>query len=268
MKITIDHVTRYTYEVPVRYSTQYLRLVPRSSARQRVLEWNLETPVPPLELRDGYGNILHVLTIVKPVSEIEIRSGGTVETLGANDESADEVKLSPLLFLRPTRLTRAEGELEDFAERHRRGSVSVDALRELADAVRERLPFQAGVTAVHSTALEAYNAGNAVCQDHAHVFIACCRHLGIPARYVSGYLYLPDREEPVASHAWAETWVGERWHSFDVTNGRSAEEDHIKLATGADYLDASPVRGVRHGGGAEHMVAHAHVAAQQGGDMQ
>ena len=100
MKIAIDHVTHYAYERPVRYSTQYLRLVPPSNVRQRVLEWRLDTPATPLELRDGYGNILHVLTIEKPVSEIVIRSAGVVETSANIDEPSDERKLSPLVFLR------------------------------------------------------------------------------------------------------------------------------------------------------------------------
>ncbi|HZN23485.1 MAG TPA: transglutaminase family protein [Burkholderiales bacterium] len=262
MRISIDHTTRYVYERPVRYSTQYLRLVPLSSERQRVLQWNLDTPATPLELRDGYGNILHVLTIVKPVTEIVIRSRGTVETSPAIDEHADEVKLSPLVFLRPTALTRTEGPLIEFAERHRRRAATLTGLRDLAHAIHERLPFEAGVTAVHSTALEAYQAGRAVCQDHAHVFIACCRHLGVPARYVSGYLYLPEREAAVASHAWAESWVVDRWRSFDITNGRPAGEHHVRLAVGADYLEASPVRGVRHGGGEEQLIASALVAPQ------
>lgn len=263
MRIHIDHVTRYAYEHPVRYSTQYLRLVPQTNARQRVLAWTVETPAPALDLRDGYGNVLQVLTIVNPITEIVIRASGTVETSPAIDENIDEVKLSPLVFLRPTALTRAEGPLVDFAEQHRRRSVTLTGLRGLAEDVRERLPFEPGVTAVHSTALEAFEAGKGgVCQDHAHVFIACCRHLGVPARYVSGYIYLRDRDAPVASHAWAEAWVVDRWRSFDITNARPAGEDHIRLAIGADYLDASPVRGVRHGGGKEDMVATARVVEQ------
>ena len=195
MRISIDHTTRYVYEVPVRYSTQYLRLVPPSSARQRVIEWRLDTPATPLELRDGYGNILHVLTIDGPVREIVIRSSGTVETSASHDEAAVEVKLSPLVFLRPTALTRAEGPIIELAEQYRRAPASLSGLRDLAGAVLARLPFQPGVTEVHSTALEAFEAQCGVCQDHAHVFIACCRHLGIPARYVSGYLYLPGDAE-------------------------------------------------------------------------
>ena len=263
MRIFIDHVTRYVYEAPVRYSTQYLRVWPQTNSRQRVIEWDLQTPGVPLELRDGYGNVLHLLTIDKPVTEIVIRSKGTVETSVSFDDTRDEVKLSPLVFLRPTGLTRAEGSVGELAEKFRRRAGTLSGLRDLAAAVLERVPFKSGVTAVHSTAAEALDEGFGVCQDHAHVFIACARCLGIPARYVSGYLYLPkSAEAPVASHAWAEAWVVDRWRSFDVTNSRPAAQDHIRLAIGADYLDASPVRGVRSGGGEEQMIASALVSGQ------
>jgi transglutaminase-like putative cysteine protease len=263
MRISIDHVTHYRYERPVRYSTQYLRLVPQSSARQRVLEWRLDTPSTPLELRDGYGNILHVLTIDKPVSEIVIRSSGAVETSTVVDEPNDEPKLSPLLFLRQTALTRPDEAICVFAERYRRRAGMLSGLRDLASGVLAKLPFQPGVTAVQSTAAEAFKHANGVCQDHAHVFIACCRHLGVPARYVSGYIYSAGHAEAaVASHAWVEAWVVDRWRSFDITNARPAGQHHIRLAIGADYLEASPVRGVRSGGGEEHLTATALVGSQ------
>jgi transglutaminase-like putative cysteine protease len=263
MRLSIDHVTHYRYERPVRYSTQYLRLVPQSSARQRVLEWRLDTPSNPLELRDGYGNILHVLTVDKPVSEIVIRSSGIVETSSVIDEPNDEPKLSPLLFLRQTALTRADEAICQFSERYRRRAGMLSGLRDLASGVLAKLPFQPGVTVVQSTAAEAFEHANGVCQDHAHVFIACCRHLGIPARYVSGYIYSAGHAEAaVASHAWVEAWVVDRWRSFDITNSRSAGEHHIRLAIGADYLEASPVRGVRSGGGEEHLTATALVGSQ------
>ena len=263
MRISIDHLTRYAYEHPVRYSTQYLRLVPQSDARQQVLDWKLETPAAPIELRDGYGNILHVLTIEEPVTEIVIRSAGVVETSAMIDETGDERRLSPLVFLRPGPLTRVEGALVEFAEQFRRRAATLSGLRALSSAVLERLPFLPGVTAVHSTAYEAFEAGNGVCQDHAHVFIGCCRFLGVPARYVSGYLYSAHGSNgPIASHAWAEAWVVDRWRSFDITNGRPAGEHHVRIAVGADYLEASPMRGIRFGGGEERMVASAIVGAQ------
>jgi transglutaminase-like putative cysteine protease len=264
MRIRVDHTTHYVYDAPVRHSAQYLRLVPPSSSRQRVIEWRLETPGTPLEMRDGYGNIFHLLTLDRTVSEILIRSTGAIETSAAIDEAPDETKLSPLIFLRQTALATADAALADFAEPFRRRASTLSGLRDLASAVLARLPFQPGVTGSHSTAVEAFQAANGVCQDHAHVFIACCRHLGVPARYVSGYLYEPGfAESHIASHAWVEAWVMDRWRSFDITNGGPAGEHHIRVAVGGDYLEACPVRGVRRGGGDETMIAHALVGADQ-----
>jgi transglutaminase-like putative cysteine protease len=264
MKFSVTHELNYSYDSPVRLSTQYLRLTPRDTVRQKVIDWKIETPAPAMRTSDGYGNILHVLTIIRPINEIVIRSSGIVETSSSIDDDPDEIKLSPLVFLRATALTRAEGPIGEFAERFRRRAGTLSGLRDLAAGVLEKLPFQSGVTAVHSTATEAFEARNGVCQDHAHVFIASCRHLGIPSRYVSGYLYSTGGDKAVvASHAWAEAWVVDRWRSFDVTNGRPAGEHHIRLAIGADYLEASPVRGIRSGGGEEQMIASALVGVDQ-----
>ena len=93
------------------------------------------------------------------------------------------------------------------------------------------------------------------------MFIAGCRALGVPARYVSGYARMPDRDT-VASHAWAEAWLGTRWVSFDISHARTLASGHIKLAIGLDYLDACPVRGVRLGGGDEDLSTAAEVSSQ------
>jgi len=266
MRISIDHVTHYTYDEPVRASTQYLRLTPRDNTRQRILAWRLDTPGTPVATFDGYGNILHVLTIDTPVNEIRIRALGEVETSAVVDQPADfnGVVLSPLLFLRSTTLTAADEVLAAFAERYRRRIGTLTGVRELAGAIHKKMPFKAGETHVSSSAAEAFKIGSAVCQDHAHVFLACCRHLGVPARYVSGYVYSPGHAEVhVASHAWAEAWVLDRWHSFDIANNCPAGESHVKLAVGGDYLDACPIRGARTGGGTESMLAAAHVTADQ-----
>ena len=255
------HTTQYAYESPLRASTQYLRLTPRDSARQSVVSWQIETPGTPTRTTDGYGNVLHVLTLDKPVHEIRIRVSGTVETRIAYDEGTDPAPLSPLVFTRPTALTRAESALAAFAERFRRRAGSPTGLAELAAAILKTMPFKPGDTHAGNTAAEAFALGSGVCQDHTHVFIACCRHLGVPARYVSGYLYSEGAQ--VASHAWAEAWTLDRWRSFDVANSRPAGEQHIKLAIGADYLDACPIRGTRVGGGGEKMDAVASVAQSQ-----
>ena len=265
MRLVVDHETHYIYESPLRFSTQYLRLTPRDSARQKVLEWRIEAPAHCVRTEDGYGNILHVLTIDQPAIEIRIRAVGVVETAPVADEPSDfvGVPLSPLLFLRTTARTEADSALEAFAEPFRGRAATLGGLRELASAIHRRMPFRPGETHVSSSAAEAFAIGSGVCQDHAHVFIACCRRLGVPARYVSGYVFSPGHAEShVASHAWGEAWVADRWRSFDVANDRPAGEDHIKLAMGADYFDASPVRGVRVGGGVESMTASVLVGRQ------
>ncbi len=266
MRIAIDHTTHYSYETPVRASTQYIRLTPRDSVRQRVLEWRLETPGQAVRTFDGFGNILHVLTLDKPVTGIEIRAIGAVETAAVLDEPADftGVTLSPLLFLRATTHTGADTALAAFAERYRRRIGTLTGVRELASGIHKKMPFIPGETHVSSSAAEAFAIGSAVCQDHAHVFISCCRHLGVPARYVSGYVHSPGHAEThVASHAWAEAWVLDRWHSFDIANDCPAGESHVKLAVGGDYFDACPIRGARTGGGTETMVATAYVTSNQ-----
>lgn len=262
MRLDVVHTTQYAYDSPVRASTQYLRLTPRDSARQSVVSWQLEAPGTPTQVTDGYGNVLHVLTLDRPVREIRIRVSGTVDTRSVYDEGADPVPLSPLVFTRPTALTRAEGELAAFAERFRRAAGSPSGLGELAAAILKKMPFTRGGTHAGNSAAEAFALSSGVCQDHTHVFLACCRHLGVPARYVSGYLYSEGAPE-VASHAWAEAWTLDRWRSFDIANSRPAGEQHIKLAVGADYLDACPIRGTRVGGGGEKMVAVASVAQSQ-----
>ena len=245
MKFSITHQFNYAYDSPVRLSTQYLRLTPRDTTRQKVTGWMLNTPGPALRTTDGYGNVLHVLTIDKPVTGIAIQAQGSVETSTVQDEPSDftGAPLSPLLFLRPTGLTRADESLGAFAEQFRARIGELAGLRELAAAIR-------------------HNNGGGSAADAVHTFIASCRHLGVPARYVSGYEYSIETSQGVAMHAWAEAWVGDRWRSFDIAHDTTVGEAHIKIAVGADYLDACPVRGVRVGGGTETLTAQAQVMAQ------
>jgi len=258
MQLTIDHETVYRYDATVSHSTQYLRLTPPDSGHQRILSWQLELPVAASESSDAYGNILHVLTLDTPHSEIRLRAHGVVET---SDDWADEAEaLPPPVFLRGSALTEPDAAICALAASHA-AAIAADAeagLAALMLAVADAMPYSSGVTAAETSASAALALGAGVCQDHSHVFIAACRSLGLPARYVSGYL-LSDRDTHVASHAWAEIYADGRWLGFDISNRMRPDRHHLKLAVGLDYSDASPVRGVRRGGGSEALQAHARV---------
>jgi transglutaminase-like putative cysteine protease len=115
-------------------------------------------------------------------------------------------------------------------------------------AIHERLRFDTDATTVATEAGQAFAAGHGVCQDFTHVFLAAARQLGVPARYVSGYLHKPGQAEQGAGHAWAEAHIADLgWVSFDPANVVSATEHYVRLAIGLDYLDAAPVRGSYYG---------------------
>lgn len=257
MRLSIRHDTTYNYEDQVRASIQYLRLTPQESARQRIISWQLDLPRPVRAQRDPYGNILHVLTLDEPHETLVIGARGQVEIDEFCESEGDS--RSTLPYLRTTRLTQADDALRDFA--HAGGRRSDRAgLKELMHNLHDHMPYVPGSTQVDTSAAEAFAGRAGVCQDHTHAFLACTRSLGVPARYVSGYLYTEDSGH-LASHAWAEAWLDDAWYSFDVTNQLSKPERHLKLAVGLDYLDACPVRGMRRGGGGEQMHARVNVAA-------
>lgn len=212
-----------------------------------------------MSLRDPFDNLTHVMTVDWPHPEITLVAAGSIEVADL-DEGEPAGRIDPRVFLRATPLTEPDEALTSFVEPIR-GQVKARPLigvTDLAAAVLARMPYEKGVTTAESTAAQSFAAGRGVCQDHSHVFIACCRLMGVPARYVSGYVYSDDREQ-VASHAWAEAWLGSRWVAFDISNAGKAAGAHVKLAVGLDYSDACPVRGVRLGGGEESLRTTASV---------
>lgn len=265
MIITIRHELRYLYDTPVRMCTQVLRVVPRDTTRQRVLEWRIETPGTPTRTQDGYGNVLDVLTLDTPTHEIVIRAAGVVETRRHNDRPSDfrGHPLPPQVFLRPTELTRADAAIAKFAAPFRARAQTRGGLRSLANALRKRMPFVPGQSQYAASAPDAFASRSGAAEDQAHVFIACCRELDVPARFVSGYLAEPGATDVGdATHAWAEAWIEDVWRSFDVAHEGPVDEDYVKVAMGADYLDACPVRGVRIGGENEQLSATTTVELQ------
>jgi transglutaminase-like putative cysteine protease len=264
MHLQIRHETHYVYEETVSYSIQSLRLTPRSEAGQRVVSWRISTPGQRVEQVDAYGNLTHIVTVEAPHRELRIVVEGVADI--EEDRAAGPETLlgdlSPLAFLAPTALTRADGSLRLLAERHLgRHPPQRATLLDLVAGIQQAVIYEPGITDASHSAIEALDMGVGVCQDQAHVFIACCRAAGVPARYVSGYLYTGESGE-VASHAWADAWLGAEagWVSLDVTHGAAPGHGHCRLAVGRDYLDAAPVRGVRRGGGREAMSVAVRLA--------
>lgn len=267
MRLKIAHQTVYRYSAPVTRSVQSIRLTPKTDLRQAVLTWQLDLPAPATEFIDAFGNVTHLLTIEQLHQEIRISVQGLVEIAESPILDPRSGDLSPFIFMRETPLTTAEPSLRMFCEEFKNPAASdpVSTLKLLMDRIRTAVRYVKGTTSVQTTAAEVLSQGSGVCQDHSHLFIACCRILAIPARYVSGYLYSGGEFEPeVAMHAWAEAWVDRiGWLSFDVSNGRPAGPDHLRLAVGRDYSEACPVRGVRIGGGDETMDVRVQVIGAQ-----
>ncbi|HEY0523237.1 MAG TPA: transglutaminase family protein [Stellaceae bacterium] len=267
MRLKVRHETVYRYEEPASYSIQYVRLTPPSNAAQRVLRWRLSTPGRVREHVDAFGNPMHVVVVDRPHSEIRIGVTGEVESHDTDGVWPDDGEPHPpALFLRSTPLTASDPALLDFAGgfAERIAANAAGGLEAMMQAIRSHVCYVQGATHVGTTAAGAWQSGAGVCQDHAHVFTACCRALGVPARYVSGYLFTDGQHDEMASHAWVEAWVdGVGWLGHDVTNGLRAGRQHVRLAAGLDYLDASPIRGMRRGGGSERMVVRVFVTDGQ-----
>ncbi len=271
MRLSIVHETKYRYATPANYTIQYLRLSPQSTSHQKVLKWNLDLPVPAKPFLDGFGNTAHVLVIDKPHREIRIRARGEVEVSDEPLVLPDTGPHRPELFVRSTELTAQDEALIRFAEAFRRQTANnrAAAVESIMSAVRDKVDYKAGVTHVTTPAAQAFAKGAGVCQDHAHVFVSCCRQLDIPARYVSGYLApktltvnKDGTVEGLASHAWAEAWIeGVGWQGFDVANSVRAHGRHVRVAVGLDYLDACPVRGFHRGGSGESLGVDVTVRA-------
>jgi transglutaminase-like putative cysteine protease len=259
MKLQVFHETSYRYEQPVRRSIQMLRMTPAKTQRQNVLDWQLDLPGKATPWADAYGNLCHCLVLENTSQDIVLRARGSVDLI-ESDQGEPEGPVPHAVYLRATTLTRVDASIQNFIEPFRQTVKSRPymALHDVMLALLERMPYETGITHVGDSAAQSFAKGKGVCQDHTHVFLACARFLGVSARYVSGYLHSAQNEQ-VASHAWAEAWVGGRWIGYDVSNSSDADRGHIRLAHGLDYEDASPVRGMRIGGGTEIMHSFAKV---------
>jgi transglutaminase-like putative cysteine protease len=268
MLLEVRHVTHYHYAAAVRESVMELWMQPQKSATQRVLSFELEVE-PAAQLfsyPDSFGNAVYHFDVPQPHQQLQIVARSTLETQEATatptalDQGewdrlrSDFVQGEGFDFLQPHGYVEHTAALADFV-----AAKGIDALRrldplsaarQLAEVIYASFEYEAGVTEADSPIDLALGQGRGVCQDFAHIMIAICRDWGLPARYVSGYLFIDrerthDRSDPDASHAWVEVFLPSlRWVGFDPTNNIMAGERHVVVAVGRDYGDVPPSRGV------------------------
>jgi transglutaminase-like putative cysteine protease len=215
-----------------------------------------------LEFTDQHANHVELVSIDPGGEQIVIHVTGEVETSDTAGVVGRHHGYMPLwMFKRPTLLTTPGPKIRALTK-----ELGTDFDNDIAQAhalsalIVRHVPYVTGKTDAETGAEQAITQGTGVCQDHAHIFVTAMRLLGHPARYVSGYLMMNDRTDQDATHAWAEAWFdGVGWVGFDVSNGYSPDERYIRVATGLDYNDASPVSGMRYGPTEESMLVQLQV---------
>jgi transglutaminase-like putative cysteine protease len=266
MLLRIDHTTSYVFAQPVQHGLQRLRLTPKATNGQHVVDWAMTLAGARLEAAyDDHNHNRTSLIAVEPgTREVVVRCRGTIATANNHGVIGQHAGHMPLwAFQGQSARTRPGARVKAILARLEtpRGEP-VALLHQLSEAIRSAVRYAPGETGVQTTGEEAAALGLGVCQDHAHIFIGAARQLGFPARYVSGYLMLTDRVDQEAGHAWAEAHVdGLGWVGFDVSNGISPDERYVRVATGRDYAEAAPITGLSYGAG--ESVLSVRLAVEQ-----
>jgi transglutaminase-like putative cysteine protease len=258
-RLRVRHRTAIRYEAPVLASYNEARMTPLSDAGQTTLESRVSiSPTAGVSrYRDYWGSQVtafdvhtpHVDLVLDAVSVVETHPPAhAVEPVGWDVLRDERVRDTYVEFLTPTAHTRVDDALLAPARQVAADRAPADAARTVAEWLREEVSYEAGVTGVHTLAMEAWTERRGVCQDLAHLTVGTLRGLGIPARYISGYLHPhPDADIGTAvvgeSHAWVQWWQGD-WTSFDPTNGKPVGPEHVVVGRGRDYWDVAPHKGV------------------------
>ena len=262
MQLAVNHSTTYRFDGPAG-ALQELRLTPRAGAGQRIVEWSIDVDggQHEVEFDDHHANRVHLVSLDPDTVELTLRSSGIVETSDTNGVIKGPRGHAPLwLYRRSTQLTEAGSLGGELLEGFEATADPVESMHLLSGHVLDAIAYEPGVTDATTTAEAALAAGRGVCQDHSHVFLAAARELGMSARYVSGYLHMPDRDDQDATHAWCEVWIADLgWVGFDVVNGISPDERYVRVAIGLDYREAAPISGLRFGDAGETLDVSLHV---------
>ena len=258
-RLRIVHTSTFRYADPVVASYNEARMTPLSQPGQTVLETRLEIQPQTWshDFRDYWGTQVTAFEVLAPHRSLVLTAEHVVEVVerpAAGSGVAWDVLHGPEVrdrlaeHLADTETTVAPAEVVELARRAVEGREPHDAAEAVCRALRAEMEYIPGVTTVHTPAHEAWASRTGVCQDMAHLALGALRAVGIPARYVSGYLH-PDSSGEIGatvtgeSHAWVEWWTGE-WHAYDPTNEVVAGEHHVVLARGRCYDDVPPLRGI------------------------
>ena len=260
MWLTVEHVTRFAYDASINEAYSEIRLKPAHRDGQRCSSFALGTEprgVSISEYRDRFGNVVHHFDVLESHQNLVVTARSEVWTpeVFVDDEAAPSL-LDRWDLLRESRYVPLEGSVAELAATIDSTEPSLETAHTLMTAVRGRMKYETGSTHVRTLADEALSAGHGVCQDFAHVLIGVCRLHGIPARYVSGYLYDPraSGNGNSASHAWVDVWEpGRGWVSLDPTHDREQTDRYVRVGVGRDYADVPPTRGVYKGKAKEEL---------------
>jgi transglutaminase-like putative cysteine protease len=268
MLLTVEHVTRYSYDAPVRGVVQSHRLTPTLCEGQKTLSWNVQVSDGLMGggFRDGAGDWVQSWSVLGPLSEILVTVTGVVETTDlAGLLRGNKETVPPAAYLRDTFATRCDVRLKELGAGLAGAADVLGSAHELSDRVAQAIEYVTDVTKPQTTAAEAMALGKGVCQDQAQVMVAVARHVGIPARYVSGYLQAGEKASSKdAAHAWAELFIQNLgWVGFDPANSCCPDARYIRLGSGLDAQDAAPIRGVSRGNGQEILDVSVSVQVQQ-----
>lgn len=281
-RFNIHHVTKYTYEGPVRDSANQIILFPVKDACQEVLRQELNiTGEPPVDTyMDYYGNEIGSFSHAEPHTVLVIDSQVEVVTKPRPpiDDSAPADTQWALLeqirwqvpyidFLKQERFESLAEVLESVGTVNARGGTPLQAAMELRNYVYENFKYIKGVTSVESTIDEVWRLRAGVCQDFAHMLMVFLRQIQIPARYVSGYI-CPNKNGmrgEGATHAWIEAYIPfNGWVGLDPTNNCIADDLHVRLAMGRSFSDVSPVKGMYKGTAGQQLEVGVSVSYENG----
>lgn len=255
MNYTITHKTAYTYFEAVSLCHNIVRLVPRNTDTQVCKNITIKIhPQPDTmdEYEDFFGNIVIYFSIQQEHKQLTVNIISEVEKKAASGISDSIASKDTEQYLFPTPMTDWNEEIEAYAKQSFTPGRSVfDAARELTQRIYTDFEFKPGITTIATPLSVVMKERKGVCQDFAHVAIACIRAVGLPARYVSGYIETispPGIEKLVgadASHAWFSIYISDQgWIDFDPTNNQLPGDQHITIGWGRDYADIAPLKGV------------------------